>query len=70
MTQVTYYKIEKVTIIQTIASAALWHCSLCGSCISGMGGPGNGTLCVRCGDSLQAGVIDFELLQIIEEQHG
>ena len=53
--KVTFYKLEKVTVNLTIATAAIWNCSLCGNCIEGMGGPGNGTICVACGDALMAG---------------
>jgi hypothetical protein len=67
---ISFYRIEKFIISQSIASAALWHCSLCGDCISGMGGPGNGTICERCGDSIMAGMFDFEQLQKIMDNHG
>lgn len=33
-----------------ILTAAVLSCSLCGDTIDGMGGPGNGAVCERCGD--------------------
>lgn len=43
----------ELTLVDTskdlIATAALLHCSLCGDCISGMGGPGYGAICLECG---------------------
>ena|ERR1700677_2247564 len=38
-----------------IQTASIWSCALCGNAISGMGGPGNGELCVPCGEALVAG---------------
>lgn len=38
-----------------IVTAAVWSCALCGSTIDGMGGPGDGDLCIRCGDLLRGG---------------
>ena len=38
-----------------IATAAVWSCALCRSTIDGMGGPGDGDLCVRCGDDIRHG---------------
>lgn len=52
MPKVTYYVLEKRTITQSIATAALWYCALCGGCIAGMGGPGRGELCEACGDAI------------------
>lgn len=33
-----------------IATAAIRDCGLCGEIIDGMGGPGNGSVCVRCAE--------------------
>lgn len=38
-----------------ITTAAVWICALCRVVIDGMGGPGNGELCVRCGDDIKSG---------------
>lgn len=56
-----WYEIKRV-IVQPIkpgefriATAAVRSCDLCGKVIFGMGGPGNGVLCVSCGDALRSG---------------
>lgn len=38
-----------------IATAAVWSCAICPTVISGMGGPGNGELCIACGDLIKRG---------------
>lgn len=40
-----------------IATACVWSCILCGSMIDGMGGPGDGDLCLRCGDLIKGGKV-------------
>lgn len=58
---VEYYELKRVTIPDVkpgefhIASAALITCGLCGDCIDGMGGPGHGPICIRCGDVVKRG---------------
>jgi len=55
--RVTFYVLEKRTIETAgmIATAAVWSCVLCKQPIDGMGGPGDGELCERCGDDIKAG---------------
>lgn len=36
-------------------TAAVLSCSLCGEMIDGMGGPGDGAVCVRCADIVRSG---------------
>jgi len=36
-----------------IATAAIRRCGLCGGMISGMGGPGHGSVCKPCGEALK-----------------
>ena len=38
-----------------IASAAIMECGLCGRTISGSGGPGDGAICIPCGDVVKSG---------------
>ena len=38
-----------------IATAAVWTCAMCREIIDGMGGPGNGELCLDCGEDIIAG---------------
>ena len=38
-----------------LATAAVLSCGLCGSTISGSGGPGHGVICRPCGELLLAG---------------
>lgn len=40
-----------------IATACVWSCALCASVIGGMGGPGDGDLCIRCGDLIKSGKV-------------
>lgn len=60
-----YYKLVKVVEEEPpegelrIATACVWLCSLCHEVIDGMGGPGYGTLCVRCGEDLIAGNLEY-----------
>lgn len=61
-----YYRLIKVVEEEppegmiVFATAAVWHCSLCHEVISGMGGPGYGTLCRQCGDELIAGELEYK----------
>lgn len=58
-----YYEIERREIDETppprgkmrLLSAAIIDCRLCGVVIAGMGGPGDGAVCERCGDALKRG---------------
>jgi hypothetical protein len=58
---VEYYELKRVTIEDSnlekmnLRSAALIVCGLCGECINGMGGPGNGSICMPCGDLVRRG---------------
>lgn len=38
-----------------LVTAAVMDCGLCGGVIDGMGGPGDGAVCKRCGDALKHG---------------
>ena len=52
-----YYELVKRTIPHNpniFVTAAVWSCSLCGETIDGMGGPGSGEICVKCGDEILA----------------
>lgn len=57
---VEFYNLTKVTIEPPkpgefrLSTAALMNCKLCGTCIDGMGGPGE-AICVPCGDVLKSG---------------
>ena len=56
--EISYYKLEKVTIENRpggIATAAVRSCGLCGTMISGMGGPGSGSVCIPCGNLVKSG---------------
>lgn len=59
MTILEYYELKRVSIADTgepmFRTAALITCSLCGVCIDGMGGPGDGAICIRCGDVVRSG---------------
>lgn len=56
-----YYELKRVTIPDprpgemVFATAALITCGLCGTCIGGMGGPGDGPVCIPCGDLVRHG---------------
>lgn len=53
-----FYRLQKVAIPEPapgefrIATACVWSCALCGGMIDGMGGPGDGQICVPCGDQI------------------
>jgi hypothetical protein len=50
---IEYYELVRRKVhFGQIATAAIWGCALCGSAISGMGGPGNGEVCIPCGDKI------------------
>ena len=62
MSSTTYYRLSKETLHhepERICTAAVWSCSLCGSVIDGMGGPGNGEICVLCGDDIISGRLKY-----------
>ena len=44
---------------EQFVTAAMWMCSMCGEAISGHSGPGNGTLCVKCGDDIKSGKLKY-----------
>jgi hypothetical protein len=58
---VVFYKLERVEIPDPkpgefrIQTAAFWDCALCGSLIATIGGPGDGEICIACGDFLKTG---------------
>lgn len=60
---VEYYELVKRKIEEepengfSIVTAAVWSCSLCADMIDGMGGPGNGEICVKCGDLILSGQV-------------
>lgn len=43
-----------------ICTAAVWSCALCGEIIDGLGGPGDGEICVKCGEDIHAGRLRYE----------
>jgi hypothetical protein len=58
MSDLVFYELQKITIKEDpnafrIATAAILSCGLCGEMIDGMGGPGDGVVCVKCGDELR-----------------
>lgn len=60
MSAIKFYELNLVTIKDDpngfrFATAAILGCGLCGEVIDGMGGPGNGIVCIRCGDELRHG---------------
>lgn len=61
MTQ--YFELKTIRIHEPeegelrIATAAILSCSLCGQTIDGMGGPGDGAICYRCGTELRKGTL-------------
>ena len=63
---IVYYELVKRTISDTkndkfrITTAAIWECPLCGEVIDGMGGPGNGELCQRCGEEILNGQLKYQ----------
>lgn len=58
---VEYYELTKTIIPDpvegefTLVTAAVLSCGLCGGCIDGMGGPGDGVICIPCGDVVKSG---------------
>ena len=56
-----YFQLSKVTVQETepgefrLVNAAVLSCSLCGRMIDGMGGPGEGAICLPCGEALENG---------------
>jgi hypothetical protein len=56
-----YYELQRITIPDPepgefrIASAALLTCGLCGTTIDGSGGPGDGPICIPCGNVVRRG---------------
>lgn len=48
-----FYVLRKATV-SGMATAAHMPCVLCGTIISGMGGPGQ-NLCIKCGDEIMSG---------------
>lgn len=61
-----YYELRKVILPDPqpdefrIATAAVWSCALCCEMIDGMGGPGNGEICVKCGEDIKHGHIRYD----------
>jgi hypothetical protein len=49
------YELVERKITQNVTTAMLWHCALCGDCISGMGGPNYHYICSKCGDEITQG---------------
>lgn len=61
--KVRYYElVEREIDVQPdqIMTAAMWYCALCRDTIFGMGGPGDGELCKRCGDAIKTGEYHLE----------
>lgn len=54
-----YYKLQRTRLPEpksgAFLTAALITCGLCGVCIDGMGGPGDGAVCLDCGDAIRSG---------------
>lgn len=42
---------------ERVLTSAIWSCQLCGETIDSMGGPGDGEICVKCGDDIMNGRI-------------
>jgi rubrerythrin len=54
-----FYELTKHQLTRGgLRTATVWGCSLCGTVISGMGGPSNGTICTECGDAIVEGKFD------------
>ena len=59
---IEYYELTRVTIPDLkpgeirLTTAALITCSLCGGCIDSNGGPGDGPICIPCGDIVKSGL--------------
>jgi len=63
MSDTVFYRLVKETISHTpgcLVTAAVWSCQLCGETIDGMGGPGSGEICVKCGDDILAGRVKYD----------
>lgn len=58
---IEYYELVRKTIPNPepgeflLVTAAIWACALCNETIDGMGGPGDGEICIPCGNLLRAG---------------
>ena len=61
MAIVEFYSLERKRVSLLLATAAIWSCSGCGEVICGMGGPGNTTLCLTCGNALIEGRATVEM---------
>ena len=56
MSKIEYYELVKQTYEvhpRQLVTAAVRSCSLCNDIISGMGGPGHGSICIPCGDDIK-----------------
>ena len=64
MSKTEYYELVKHTYEPdgkfNFRTAAVRSCSLCGTMIDGMGGPGWGSICIPCGDDIKAGKVIYE----------
>lgn len=62
----TYYKLVRRTLPETppgklrLVTAAVWSCALCKATIDGMDGPGDGEICIACGDDIKAGRLGYD----------
>ena len=62
MAKTEYYELVKQsyeTHPGQLVTAAVRFCSLCNTMISGMGGPGWGSICIPCGDDIKAGKLTY-----------
>ena len=62
MEKIEYYELVKRKFIvqpHGLYTAAMWMCTMCGEAISGHSGPGNGELCVKCGDDILSGTMKY-----------
>jgi len=63
MADIVYYELKQTTMPYerpgefVIMTAAVMDCGLCGRTISGMGGPGDGAVCMPCGNELRRGAL-------------
>jgi hypothetical protein len=53
-----------------LETAAVLSCSLCGTMIDGMGGPGDGAICLRCGAVVKNGQARGAIVWPAEGQRG
>lgn len=63
MSNTVYYEMVKRVISynpNAFATAAVWSCSLCNETIAGMGGPGNGEICEKCGNDILHGHLKYK----------